>query len=159
LRQQHWLKLLKDYDLHIQYHLGKANVIADALSWKTQHSSNIVMITQLSLWRELENLGIQLVPHRQKNVQLSALTLQPSTVDEIQVNQESDPKLQRIKENLEKEKSPGFVVYEDGTLRFQNHLCVHKNEELRKQVLEEAHNTRYSVHPGGTKMYRDLRQY
>ena len=44
-------------------------------------------------------------------------------------------------------------------MRFQNRLCVPKNEEVRKQILEEAYNTRYSVHPGGTKMYRDLRQY
>jgi len=51
------------------------------------------------------------------------------------------------------------VVDEDGTLRIQNHLCAPKNEELRKQIVEEAHNTHYSVHLGGTKMYRDLRQY
>ena len=80
-------------------------------------------------------------------------------MEEIRLNQESDPELQRIKQNLEKGKSLGFVVHEDGTLRFQNRLCVPKNEELRKLILEEAHNTRYSVHPGGTKMYRDLRQY
>ena len=80
-------------------------------------------------------------------------------MEEIRLNQESDPELQRIKQNLEKGKSPGFVVHEDGTLRFQNRLCVPNNGELRKQILEEAHNTRYLVHPGGTKMYRDLRQY
>jgi len=39
------------------------------------------------------------------------------------MDQESDPQLQRIKKNLEIGKSPGFVVYEDGTLRFQNRLC------------------------------------
>ena len=50
-------------------------------------------------------------------------------------------------------------MHEEGTPRFQNRLCVSKNEELRKEILEEAHNIRYSVHPGGTKMYRDLRQY
>jgi len=98
------------------------------------------------------------VSHRQTNAQLSTLTVQSSLVEEIRLNQESDPELQRIKQNLEKGKSLGFVVREDGTLRFQNSLCVPKNEELRKQILEEAHNTRYSVHPRGTKMYRDLRQ-
>jgi len=45
------------------------------------------------------------------------------------VNQESDHKLQRIKQILEKGKSPGFVVHEDGTLRFQNCLCVPRNEK------------------------------
>jgi hypothetical protein len=34
LRQRHWLELIKDYDLGINYHLGKANVVADALSYK-----------------------------------------------------------------------------------------------------------------------------
>nr|GEX64601.1 putative reverse transcriptase domain-containing protein [Tanacetum cinerariifolium] len=34
IRQRRWLKLLSDYDCEIRYHLGKANVVADALSWK-----------------------------------------------------------------------------------------------------------------------------
>jgi len=75
-----------------------------------------VVITQLSLLRELENLGIQLVSHGEANVQLSTLTLQPSIVEEIRVHQESDPELQRIKQNLEKGKSPTFVAHKDGTL-------------------------------------------
>ena len=33
-----------------------------------------------------------------------------------------------------------------------------KNEELRQEIMREAHNTPYTAHPGGTKMYRDLRQ-
>ena len=54
--------------------------------------------------------------HGQAHVQLSALTLRHSIVEEIQVSQETDPKLQRIKKNLEKEKSPRFMVHEDGAL-------------------------------------------
>ena len=80
-------------------------------------------------------------------------------MEEIRLNQECDFELQRIKQNLEKGKSPGFVIHEDGTLRFQNRLCVPQNEGLRKQILKEAHNIRYSVHLRGTKMYRDLKQY
>jgi len=53
-------------------------------------------------------------------------------VEEIWRSEKSDPELQRIKQSLEKGKSPRFVVHEDGTLRFQNHLCIPKNEELRK---------------------------
>ena len=109
--------------------------------------------------RELEDFGIQLVSLGQTNAQLSAFTVQSPLVEEIQLSQESDPELQRVKQNLENGKSPGFVIHKAGTLQFQNRLCVPKNEGLRKQIFEEAHNTRYLVHPGGTKMYRDLRQY
>ena len=93
LRQQCRLELLKDYDLQIQYYPGKANVVVDALSRKVQHSLNTVVITQLSFLKELEDLGIQLVSRRQAHVQLSALTLQPSIMEEIRVNQESDLEL------------------------------------------------------------------
>ena len=58
LRQQRWLELLKDYDLQIQCHPGKANVVTGALSRKAQHGSNTVVITQLSLLKELEDLVI-----------------------------------------------------------------------------------------------------
>ena len=35
MRQQRWLELIKDYNLEVDYHPGKANVVADALSWKS----------------------------------------------------------------------------------------------------------------------------
>ena len=78
--------MLKDYDFQIQYHPEKVNVVVDVLSRTAQHSSNTVVITQLSLLREFEDLGIQLVSHGEENVQLSALTLQSSILEEIWVN-------------------------------------------------------------------------
>jgi len=54
--------------LQIQYHPRKANVVADALGRKAQHSSNAVVITHLSLLKGLEDLRIQLVSHGQANV-------------------------------------------------------------------------------------------
>ena len=86
LRQWRWLELLKDYGLQIQYHLGKENVVADALSRKVQHSQSTMVITQLSLLREFEDLGIQLVSDGQAHVQLSVRTLQLFIVEEIWVN-------------------------------------------------------------------------
>jgi len=85
--------------------------------------------------------------------------VQPSIVEEIKASQKEDARLERIRCNVAQGKSPGFLVHEDGTLRFQNRLCVPNKEELKKRILEEAHNTRYSVHLGGTKMYWDLRQF
>ena len=61
--------------MQIQYHPGKANVVTDVLSRKTQDSLNTIVITQLSLLKELENLGVQLVSNGQASVQLSTMTL------------------------------------------------------------------------------------
>jgi hypothetical protein len=36
---------------------------------------------------------------------------------------------------------------------------VPKNDEVRQQILDEAHLSRYSIHPGSTKMYHDLKQH
>jgi len=49
--------------------------MADALCRKEEYNLNTVVITQLSLLRELENLGVQLVSHGQARVQMSALAL------------------------------------------------------------------------------------
>jgi len=74
--------------------------VAGALDRKAQHTLNTVMITLLNLLRELEDLDIKLMLHKKANVQLLALTLQPSLMEKISVNQDSDPRLRRIKQNL-----------------------------------------------------------
>jgi len=159
VRQRRWLELLKDYDLEIHYHPGKANVVADALSRKAQHSLNTIIITQSRVLEDLERLGVELISHGSSRALLSALEVQPSLLEEIKAHQKGDVKLQRIRQTLEKGRSSGFMEEADGTLRFQNRLCVPNKAELKEKILTEAHNTRYSVHPGGTKMYRDLKQH
>jgi hypothetical protein len=46
----------------------------------------------------------------------------------------------------------------EGTLLFKDRLVVPKREALKKKILDEAHTSMYSIHPGSTKMYHDLRQ-
>ena len=46
----------------------------------------------------------------------------------------------------------------DGILRYQERLCVPDVDDLRKQIMEEAHGSHYSIHPGATKSYHDLRE-
>jgi hypothetical protein len=46
----------------------------------------------------------------------------------------------------------------EGTLWFKESLVVPKKEALKKRILDEAHTSRYFIHPGSTKMYHDLRQ-
>jgi len=45
--------------------------------------------------------------------------------------------------------TPGFVIHKDGTLSFQNQVCIPVIEELKRKILGEGHNTPHSFHPGG----------
>ncbi|EOY21236.1 Uncharacterized protein TCM_012637 [Theobroma cacao] len=60
LRQRRWLELIKDYDLVIDYHPGKANVVADALSHKSSSSLATLRSSYFSMLLEMKSLGIQL---------------------------------------------------------------------------------------------------
>ena len=73
--------------------------------------------------------------------------------------QELDPDLVKITNEVREGKETTFTLSEDGILHLDGRLCVPNDEEMRKQILLEAHNTPYSVHPGATKMYQDLRKH
>ena len=53
---------------------------------------------------------------------------------------------------------PRFVIHEDSTISFYNRVCALAVEELKKKILDEGHNTPHSVHLGGNKLYKDLKQ-
>ena len=61
-------------------------------------------------------------------------------------------------EEVKRGSKPDFALLNDGILRFRNRLCIPKEGNLRRESLEEAHCSRLAVHPGGTKMYKDLKQ-
>ena len=61
MRQRRWIELIKDYDLDIHYHPGKANVVADALSRLSCRLNTMIKEKQPSLYEELEQFRIELV--------------------------------------------------------------------------------------------------
>jgi len=85
---------------------------------------------------------------------VSALEAQPSIIEEIKLDQKDDTKFEKIRQNIKK--IPEFIIHEDGTLRFQDQLCVYDRDELKRRILEEAHNTCYPVQPRGIQMFRGL---
>ena len=52
----------------------------------------------------------------------------------------------------------GWTVHADGSLRYRGQVVVPQLTNLREEILKEFHCSRFSVHPGGTKMYQDLRR-
>ena len=52
--------------------------------------------------------------------------------------------------------STDYTVSDLGLLRYKGRICVLLDIALRRDILDESHTTPYSLHPGTTKMYRDL---
>jgi hypothetical protein len=86
------------------------------------------------------------------------LVIEPMLEQEICKGQLLDDKIKEIVENILKGKSPGFRMDDKGTLWFGKRLCVPKDKAIRDAILREAHKSAYSIHPGSTKMYMDLKE-
>ncbi|KAD6795956.1 hypothetical protein E3N88_06852 [Mikania micrantha] len=157
MRQRRWLELLKDYDANIQYHPGKANVVADALSRKSSG-----MISSLHLQQEIINdlerlnIGIRV---SNSDGYLAKFQIESDLISRIKEAQKEDGELWAITENLEIGKQSEFRIDENGVIWCGKRLCVPDNVALRESLLSEAHSSPFSIHPGSTKMYRDLRQH
>jgi hypothetical protein len=57
-----------------------------------------------------------------------------------------------------REEVPRFLIDQEGVLWYNGRLCVPRIEELKQFILKEAHDTPYSIHLEGTKMYQDLKE-
>ncbi|GJT36336.1 putative reverse transcriptase domain-containing protein, partial [Tanacetum coccineum] len=131
MHQRRWIKLFSDYECEIRYHLGKANVVADALSRKKRV--------------------------KPKRVGAMAMTIQ-SGVKEMILAAQSEAFKQ---ENVLAERLYGLDQQmerkEDGSLYFMDRIWIPLVGDVRMVILNEAHKSKYSVHPRADKMYQDLR--
>ncbi|KAH0764793.1 hypothetical protein KY285_000664 [Solanum tuberosum] len=130
LRQRRWPEFLKDYDMNVLYNSDNANVVVHALSRLYMGSLTHVEEERKELAKDVHRLA-------RLGVGLTDMS-DGGVVHQLKVEVYSQEA--------------------DGVLRYQGLLCVPNVGELRHQILTEAHNSRYSIHPGATKMYRDLRE-
>jgi hypothetical protein len=112
MRQRRWLELIKDYNLSLQYHPGKANVLADALSHKVY--MNCLSIEELpkDLCKGLRDLSLEVVLEGF----IASLVVQPTLMDRIREAQKGDKELEKIRDALKEGKANGFSEDEQGTI-------------------------------------------
>jgi hypothetical protein len=91
------------------------------------------------------------------NTKAMEMEVGSNLLQEIWKCQVEDEKIQEIKRNIKKEKSSDFLEDEEGVLWYKGRIYVPNVKGLKDKILHEAHESAYSIHPGGSKMYHDLK--
>ncbi|WVZ84290.1 hypothetical protein U9M48_031340 [Paspalum notatum var. saurae] len=153
MRQQRWLELIKDYDLEIHYHPGKANVVVDALSRKAHCNFIEARPIVRVLCCEMDEVEIP----TEQPAELYSLIIELAIKDLVIAAQKQDKGMAHIREGISDKQKACFTLDEQGVLWFKNRLVVPKDMELRKKILDEAHTSPFTMHPGSNKIYQDLK--
>jgi hypothetical protein len=104
LKQRRCLDLIKNYDPRINYHPGKANVVADALSRRSHVTQLVVESMPFKLCEEFDKLNLRIIA----NTKVVLMEVGSSLLKEIRKGQVEDEKMQEIKHNIKEEKSPSY---------------------------------------------------
>ncbi|GKD41379.1 putative reverse transcriptase domain-containing protein [Tanacetum coccineum] len=132
MRQRRWLELLSDYDCEIRYHLGKANVVVDALSRKERLKPLRVqaLVLTISLNLPVQILEAQVEARKEENY---------GTEDLCGMIKKLEPRT-------------------DETLCLNGRSWIPYFGDLRELIMHEPYKSKYLVHPGSDKMYQDLKK-
>ncbi|GKA19127.1 reverse transcriptase domain-containing protein, partial [Tanacetum coccineum] len=131
IRQRRWIKLLSDYECEIKYHPGKANVVADALSRKERLKPRRVRAMSMTI---------------QSGLKAKILEAQGEASKDLKAPAEW---LRGLESHFERRDDDGIYLFD--------RIWIPLVGGIRKLIMDEAHTSRYSVHPGADKMYYDLR--
>ena len=107
---------------------------------------------------EIEWFGLEIYLSSQTEI-LSNIMVESTLISQIKKTHQDDSELWANFQQAQENSSSEFRINDDHVLWFRDRLCVPNNSKLRGLILTEAHSSMFSVHPGTTKMYRDLRNY
>jgi hypothetical protein len=68
-----------------------------------------------------------------------------------------DKELQKIKGKIQKDEGKEFHLDANGLLCFRGRYCISNQENIKQEILVEAHRSKFSMHPGEIKMYQDVK--
>jgi hypothetical protein len=127
-------------------------MVADALSHKKYCNATFARTMQPELRREIEHLNLGMVNESKVRMEVE-LTLEA----EIREGQLEDAKLKEIRQLIQDNKTSDFSEGGQGTLWLGKLICVPNLKHIKELILREAQDSAYSIHPGCTKMYKDLK--
>ncbi|XP_050941535.1 uncharacterized protein LOC127149714 [Cucumis melo] len=116
------------------YLYGNVNVVADALSRKVLHSATFIT-KQAHLLRDFERAEIA--------ISIGEVTSQLAQLSKCRL--------------AEAGQAEEFSISSDGGLVYERRLCIPTDSSVKTELLTEAHSSPFSMHPGSTKMYQDLK--
>jgi hypothetical protein len=141
LRQRRWLELIKEYDLEIHYHPGKANLVADVLSRKEHVHSAVVAQLPDEIAEDFRRLNLGIVAHTEG----VTIDVESTLEREFRKGQIGEAKLQEIKDLITEGQGLKFTEDEQGIVWFKDRICVLEIDSLRETILKEAHDSDYSI--------------
>jgi hypothetical protein len=106
----------------------------------------------------IKSIGGREVEIREGKIYVSNLKLAPNLRQEIGEVQKKDANFQVFKRNMLGKAECDFREGENEALYFHDRICVLSTGDLRKQILEEAHKSKFAIYPGEVKMYQDLKK-
>lgn len=107
------------------------------------------------LCKELERLRINMV----KLGTLATPVVQPTLEDQTREAQEGGLEIMNIRELIKKDKASEYSVDDKGIVWFGKRIYMPTKKEIRNLILQEAHESAYSIHPGSTNMYQDIKSH
>jgi hypothetical protein len=114
-------------------------------------SQLVVDSMPFELCEEFHKLNLRIIT----NTEAMEMEVGSNLFQEIRRGELEDEKVHEIKCNIREEKSPGFSKDDEGVLGYKGMICVPNIKKLKDKILREAHESAYSIHPGGNKMYHD----
>jgi hypothetical protein len=127
-------------------------MVADALSRKKYCNATFARRMQPELRREIEYLNLEIVSEAKVTMEV-----EPTLEVEIREGQLEDAKLKEIRQLSRNNKTSDFSEDSQGTLWLGKWICVPNLKPIKESILREAHDSAYSIHPGSTKMYKDIK--